>query len=189
MKTAEIFYKFYTSRGIIKIVNSFNAQLLITDARSRAGITQAQLAKRAGTSQPAVARYESGQSYPSTATLSRLLRACGFDIDVKLKRASIADLSSPLAQKVRKHRGEILALAKKYGATNVRIFGSVARGEDGPDSDIDFVVDYPEKFPLWKFTKLVSEVESLFDEKIDISPSRLLKSEVLKSALADAIPL
>ena len=40
------------------------------------------------------------------------------------------------------HRDEILAIGSRHGATNVRVFGSVVRGEAEPDSDVDFLVDY-----------------------------------------------
>ena len=50
---------------------------------------------------------------------------------------------------VRQHRSEILALARKHGAANVRIFGSVLRGEDKPDSDIDLLIDAPGPTSPW----------------------------------------
>ena len=53
-------------------------------------------------------------------------------------------------EKLLKHREQVLTIASKHGAFNVRIFGSVARGEDTPESDIDFLVDYdPEKVTPW----------------------------------------
>ncbi|MDQ3306555.1 MAG: helix-turn-helix domain-containing protein [Actinomycetota bacterium] len=54
--------------------------LLIREARLRAGLTQAELAQRAGTSQPAVARYERGDVSPRVATLDRVVRACGLEL-------------------------------------------------------------------------------------------------------------
>jgi transcriptional regulator with XRE-family HTH domain len=57
---------------------------IIADARARAGLTQQQLAERAGTSQPAVARLERGQGRPSMATVERLAGAAGFDVNVSL---------------------------------------------------------------------------------------------------------
>ena len=56
---------------------AFSAWRLIRDARVAAGLTQRQLAERAGTSQPAIARYESAKSLPDIDTLHRLLAACG----------------------------------------------------------------------------------------------------------------
>lgn len=61
------------------------AWALIHSARSRAGLTQAELAARAGTSQTAVARYERGRALPTLETLYRLVRACGFDLRMSLE--------------------------------------------------------------------------------------------------------
>ena len=70
------------------------------DARRLSVLTQAELAKRAGTSQSAVARYENGTSSPSTATLQRLTRAAGFEVQIKLVAVSSSDLSSKRASKI-----------------------------------------------------------------------------------------
>lgn len=60
------------------------AASLIRDARWKAGISQAELARRVGTKQPAVARWESGESQPRFDTLDRLLSACGFELSREL---------------------------------------------------------------------------------------------------------
>ena len=68
---------------------------LVRDARFRAGLTQAEVARRAGTSQPNVNRIERGVSEPELSTLRRALRACGYDLELRLvkKRGSpLADL-------------------------------------------------------------------------------------------------
>jgi len=57
---------------------------LVREARRRAGLTQAELAARAGTSQPTVAKYERGRALPDIATLSRLIEACGFELRMEL---------------------------------------------------------------------------------------------------------
>ena len=64
---------------------------LIREARRRAGLTQGDLALRVGTSQPAVARLERGNSSPTLATLERLIRAAGFDLRIELVPATQAD--------------------------------------------------------------------------------------------------
>jgi transcriptional regulator with XRE-family HTH domain len=58
---------------------------LIVEARRRAGLTQRELAERAGTTQSSIARWESGRSEPSFANVVRLLRLCGFVLDVHLE--------------------------------------------------------------------------------------------------------
>jgi transcriptional regulator with XRE-family HTH domain len=69
---------------------------LVREARRRAGLTQAQLAGRVGTTQSAIARIETGAVAPSLKRLTELVRACGFDIDVRLVPRDDHDLSMAL---------------------------------------------------------------------------------------------
>ena len=59
------------------------------------------------------------------------------------------------------HREEILAIARQHGASNVRVFGSVARGESGPDSDIDILVDLEPGRSLLDHAQLQIDLEAL----------------------------
>jgi transcriptional regulator with XRE-family HTH domain len=68
-------------------VDQWTVWALVREARRRAGLTQAELARRAGTSQPAVARYERGRAVPDIATLARLVQACGFELRLELAEA------------------------------------------------------------------------------------------------------
>jgi transcriptional regulator with XRE-family HTH domain len=61
-----------------------NGSHLVREARRRAGLSQKQLAERAGTTQSAIARVESGTTAPSMERISELARACGFDLEVHL---------------------------------------------------------------------------------------------------------
>ena len=63
------------------------------------------------------------------------------------------------------HRDEILAIARLHGATNVRVFGSVVRGEAGPDSDVDFLVDLESGRSLLDLAKLLVDLEHLLHRK------------------------
>ena len=64
---------------------------LIKKARSRAGLSQSALAKRVGTTQSAIARWESGHVSPRVVTLERLLKACGFDLEFSMLRSDDQD--------------------------------------------------------------------------------------------------
>ncbi|MDX2026775.1 nucleotidyltransferase family protein [Microcella sp.] len=89
-------------------------------------------------------------------------------------------------------RTEFDALLEKYSATHPRLFGSVARGDAGPDSDIDIVVsmDPTDGNVLMRASGLMEETRSLFGrDDIDIFPVQLLKPSISESALADAVPL
>ena len=113
--------------------------------RQQLGITQAELARRAGTSQSAVAAYETGAKPPSAETLHRLDRAL-----IPLPGHTLAD-----------RRDAVIALLSRHHATDVRVFGSVARGEDTFDSDIDLLVDFEDGASLFDLGGLLEDLEEL----------------------------
>lgn len=69
---------------------------LIKVARKRAGLTQAQLAEKTGTSQPAIARWEAGDRDPGFSTLQRLIRACDLEMSIALNQTDSHDLGLAL---------------------------------------------------------------------------------------------
>jgi len=162
---------------------------LIAQARKESGLTQSEFASRAGTSQPAIARYEAGQASPSIDTLVRILKAGGLELELRVRASSVANLSSKRAKKIRENRGEINRLMKKAGASHIRLFGSVVRGEDTKMSDIDFLVDFDTSQGLIPLMRLKTELSALLKEKVDVAPVSILKKSVLESALKEAIPL
>jgi predicted nucleotidyltransferase len=87
-------------------------------------------------------------------------------------------------------RREVLKLAEKHGAFNVRIFGSVARGEADEQSDIDFLVDYSlEKISPWFPAGLVLDLEQLLGCNVDIATEAALKDRIKDRVLNEAVPL
>ena len=162
---------------------------IIEEVRRLAGLTQSELALRAGTSQAAVARYENGISNPSTATLQRLSRAAGYEVRVQIVPVKASNLNSKRAAKLRKKRGEINSLLARAGASNPRIFGSVARGEDAELSDIDLLVDFDTSRGLLPIIELNSKLSKLLGERVEVSPAGALKSSILENALSEAVPL
>ena len=86
-------------------------------------------------------------------------------------------------------RDEILRLAAARGARNVRVFGSVARGEDDPASDIDFLVDLEPGRSLLDLGRLQRDLERLLVAKVDVVSSRGLRERVRLRAQHDAVPL
>jgi predicted nucleotidyltransferase/DNA-binding XRE family transcriptional regulator len=163
--------------------------LLITNARNNSGLTQAELASRAGTSQAAIARYEADRVSPSVSTLERVLRAAGEDLLLSSVRGNQTDLSSDKAQLVRRHKVEITNLARTHGARNIRLFGSVVRGEDTAKSDIDFLVDAPKEKALSISISLQAALEDLLKCKVDVSPESIMKPNVRKAALKEAVAI
>jgi len=77
---------------------------------------------------------------------------------------------------------QILAIAQKHGAYNVRVFGSVARGEATEESDIDFLVDYDlGKITPWFPAGLLIDLERLLNRKVDIATVDMLKERIRDS--------
>lgn len=87
-------------------------------------------------------------------------------------------------------RSQILRIAEKHGAYNVRVFGSVARGEATEESDIDFLVDYDlEKISPWFPGGLLLDLEQLLDRKVDIATVDMLKEKIRDRILDEAVKL
>lgn len=86
-------------------------------------------------------------------------------------------------------RDEILRLAAKYGARNVRVFGSVARGEEGPDSDLDLLVEFAADRSLLDHVALVQDLEELVGRKVQITTPDALHWYIRDRVLAEAVPL
>ena len=77
-------------------------------------------------------------------------------------------LSGPLGRRVRRHRAGIERIAGSYGVTNIRVFGSVARGDDRADSDIDLLVDLPAGTGLFTLGRLRHDLEQLLRARVDV---------------------
>ncbi len=87
-------------------------------------------------------------------------------------------------------RTEILAIAAKHGAFNVRVFGSVARGEEMPDSDIDFLVDYDlQQVTPWFPGGLLMDWQDLLGRKVDVLTERSVSPRIRDRVLSEAKPL
>ena len=164
---------------------------ILREARTAASLTQAQLARRAGTSQPAVARYESGVASPSVRTLERLLHAAGCRLTLTVEPAPVmADLGSERMRQLRALRPQIEAAVHAIGARNLRVFGSVARGDDDAESDVDLLVDYDIGAEgLRPLIALRATLADLIGSPVDIAPVEILRQPVAERALAEAVPL
>jgi uncharacterized protein len=90
---------------------------------------------------------------------------------------------------VRAKRDAILRLAAKYGATRVRLIGSVARGDDRPDSDIDFLMTWADGTSLLDQAALTIEMEHLLGRKVEIASDGWVKPSIRESVYRDAVAL
>ena len=83
----------------------------------------------------------------------------------------------------------MIAAAERHRASNLRVFGSVARGEDGPHSDVDLLVDLAPGTGLFSLAGLERELEEILDVDVDLSSADSLKPRVRSDAEREAIPL
>ncbi|RQW77284.1 MAG: nucleotidyltransferase [Methanothrix sp.] len=86
-------------------------------------------------------------------------------------------------------RQDILAMAAKHGAHNHRIFGSVARGEARPESDLDILVEMVPGASLLDHVALKHDLEDLLQIKVDVVSERALHRYIRDRVLADVVPL
>ena len=123
------------------------------------GMTQAQIAAEIGRSQPEV---------------SRLLRFHG---------------TSPLARRLRQARSEVLRLIAAEGGRDVRVFGSVARGDDDDRSDIDLLFSMTNPLSLLELGRLERQVSSAIGAPVDLVPESSLRPDLRDGVLGEAVVL
>jgi hypothetical protein len=87
------------------------------------------------------------------------------------------------------HRKDILAVAARNGAFDVRVFGSVARGEDRADSDVDFLVNLEKGRSLLDLARLLRELQTLLGTKVDVVTEAGLRPRIKNQVLQEARPL
>ena len=85
------------------------------------------------------------------------------------------------------NQGEILGVAAKYGARNVRVFGSVARGKADDQSDVDFLVEMEPGRSLLDLGGLQAELEALLGCPVDVVTEKALKPRIRGRILAEAV--
>jgi hypothetical protein len=88
------------------------------------------------------------------------------------------------------HRHEIVKLAAQHGATNVRVFGSVAKGNATAESDVDFLVEWDyERMTDWGSAALYETLEAMLGRKVDIVSEKQLHPRVRERVLRESIAL
>ena len=95
------------------------------------------------------------------------------------------DLGALLKEK----REDILRIAAKHGARNVRVFGSVVRGEARPNSDVDFLVDMEPGRTLLDMGGLLMDLRDALGQEVDVVTERGLKTRIRERVLKEAMPL
>jgi predicted nucleotidyltransferase len=96
---------------------------------------------------------------------------------------------TPIGRRLRRNRSALLRVAASHGAMNLRVFGSVARGEDTSESDVDMVADLPSGVGLFELGVFEHELSEVLKVKVDLVPSEGLRARVRDEVDAEAIPL
>jgi hypothetical protein len=168
------------------------AAIVLRDARLRARLSQTELARRAGVAQSVISAYEAGRREPSLATLTRMVNATGHTIKLDLEENEVAIRGipdTPIGRRLRRNRSALLAVAARHGAKNLRVFGSVARGEETSESDVDIVADLPSGIGLFELGAFERELSDILKANVDLAPSDGLRPRVRLEVDTEAIPL
>lgn len=88
-----------------------------------------------------------------------------------------------------KRREEIIKLASKHGARNIRVFGSVARGEERPDSDLDLLIDLEPGRSLMDHAALLLELQDLLGQEVDVVTEKGVRERYRDRVLKEAVPI
>ena len=165
---------------------------MIREARRRAGLSQTELARRASVAQSVISAYESDRREPGLAMLTKLIEAAGHELVVEARPSSTLRRGlpdTPLGRRLRRHRRAVIDTATRRGASNVRVFGSVARGDESEQSDIDLLVDLGSDVGLVALAGLAREIGEIVGVAVDVVPADSLKPRMREQVLAEAIPL
>ena len=134
-------------------------------------MSQSQLALAARVPQPNLSAYENGRRSPSPEVLERISRA----------------LAGRPSVRVAQHRDDIRALVAEHRAESPRIFGSVARGDDEPGSDLDLLVDFTDEATLLDEVGLRLALSDLLRVDVDIVAADALRGEFRERVLREAV--
>lgn len=142
------------------------ASELIRDARTRAGLTQVQLAERAGVTQSVISTYENGRREPSLAALQRLLRAAGFAATVDLLPA---DAPPPLHERIIVARDALVQVVHRNGGAQPRLVPVDRRADDrGQREEVALLVDLEPGAGIFTLMRIQDEAEQLLGADVEV---------------------
>lgn len=107
----------------------------------------------------------------------------------RYKYSQQEQLTMKIEERLQEKRQEILAVAAKYGAYNIRIFGSVARGEADAESDVDFLVEMEAGRSLLDLGGLLMELQDLLKCPVDVVTQKGLRKRIRDQVLREAVQL
>ncbi|MFV0318662.1 MAG: helix-turn-helix domain-containing protein [Microthrixaceae bacterium] len=161
-----------------------DAAVLVRSARERAGLAARELATRCGVSASTVTRIERGEINPTVAMLERLVKAADNDLIIRTEPRR----QPPTLDALRAVSNEIATAASRFGGTNVRVFGSVARGCATEASDVDLLIDVPAGTGLIGVEQIADAVSEVIPWPVDIVTSGAARRR-MAHVLDEAVPL
>lgn len=161
-----------------------DAAVLVRTARKRAQLSARDLAARAGVSPSTVTRIERGEINPTLVMLERLLDASGNQLVVTVEPRP----QRPTLDALRQHRDDIIAVVASFGGRNVRVFGSVARGEAHDGSDVDVLIDVPAGTGLVTVERIAEALSAVLPWPVDVVTGGAARRR-MAHVLDEAVPL
>ena len=155
----------------------------ITSAATAKGLTRRALALRAGVRPETVSRIAT-RGTCDFATLERLARAAGLQLGLQ---GGLPPFAASARNEVLGKARLIRTLAAAHGARSIELFGSAARGEEGPDSDLDFMVELEPGRSLLDLIGLGEDLQSALGRKVEAVSKAGMKPRVLAQARKDAL--
>ena len=161
MSTISSFEQLQAEARAADLLYARSRKILVDAVRAgiRAGLSQRDIAVAVGRSQPEV---------------SRLVRFQG---------------QTPLGKKLRKHRSEVIKIAKSHGARDLKVFGSVVTGKEHQGSDIDLLATFDPGVDLFDMAQLELSLSELLGVEVDVIPENSLRPFLRDRVLEEAVPL
>lgn len=159
----------------------------VAAARRARGLTQTALGRAAGLDRTALSKVEHGRRSVGSLELARIARALGRPVEWFLADGAAAG-KRPLLE-LRRRRGEIAQIAASHGADAIRVFGSVARGDARPDSDVDLLVRMQRGRGLFDQAALLADLRELLGREVDVVTDEGLRAAIRERVLREAVPL
>ena len=124
--------------------------------------------------------------------MSKLIEASGHAVSIEVVPGPVEVRGlpdTPIGRRLRRHRRAIIDAARRHGATNVRVFDSVARDEDTASSDVDILVDLADGVGVVGLVGIERELSEILRRPVDVVPAAGLKPTVAKRVANEAIAL
>lgn len=160
----------------------------IAEGRRSRRLSQTALAAAASIDRTALSKIETGRRGVGSAELARIAQALGLPFEHFFTEEPMDVDPDPLTT-VRSKRAAILRICRRHGARSPRLFGSIARGQAMPESDVDFIVDMEEGRSLLDQAALLVELRELLGRDVDVVTAQGLRDRIRERVLNEAVPL